>query len=107
MFYSCPVCGYSQMTEPPKDYAICPSCATEFGYSDFSKNYRQLRNEWLANGANWFSSATGPPFLWNGFRQVAEAGLPYDIPLPHSPTQTFEFRIPGVRALRELSVLVS
>jgi len=83
MFYSCPVCGYSQMTEAPNDYAICPSCGIQFGYDDVSKKYRRLRNEWLANGAIWFSPSTPPPGpFWNGFRQVIEAGLQYDVDPP-------------------------
>jgi hypothetical protein len=38
--YSCHVCGYSMLDEPPYDkygcatYTICPCCGTEFGYDD-------------------------------------------------------------------------
>jgi len=84
MFYSCTVCGYSQMRNPPKDYNICPCCGTEFGYDDFSKSHRMLRNDWLSRGAPWFSSNIRPQFPWDGFRQVIEAGLPFDVPLPAS-----------------------
>ena len=96
VYYSCPVCGYGQMSGPPENYNICPSCGTEFGYDDLSKSHRQLRNQWLASGANWFSLATPPPdFLWSGFLQVMEAGLPYDVPTPFSGSfQEIEASIP-------------
>jgi hypothetical protein len=85
VYYPCPVCGYGQMSGPPENYNICPSCGTEFGYDDLSKSHRQLRNKWLASGAKWFSFATPPPdFYWNGFLQVTEAGLPYDAAMPRS-----------------------
>jgi hypothetical protein len=97
--YLCPVCGYGQMSDPPENYNICPSCGTEFGYDDLSKNHRQLRNYWLARGANWFSGATPPPdFDWNGFVQVALAGLPYDVPIPSDSFQETEAPVPGIGA---------
>lgn len=99
MYYSCPVCGYSQMSKPPENHYICPSCGTEFGYDDFTKSHRQLRNEWLLEGANWFSCSTLPPdsYFWNGFRQVIEADLPYDVPVPITATfQKSEATVPSI-----------
>lgn len=106
MFYQCPVCGYNQMLAPPSNHYICPCCGTEFGYDDFAKAHRALRNEWLSNGAPWFSSTTAAPFLWNGFRQVIEAGLPSDIPAPHGGVESFFVELPNL-AVSRVQVQVS
>jgi|SRR5205809_3691288 len=90
-YNTCPVCGYLQMTSPPEDFYICPCCGTEFGYDDSTRSHLQLRNAWLASGAKWFSNYTKMPFGWNGFRQVAEAGLHSDI---HIPSSAVFFTIP-------------
>ena len=45
--FTCPVCGYAEMEQPPKDFAICPQCMTEFGYDDYSRSHEDLRAEWL------------------------------------------------------------
>ena len=85
MTYTCPVCGYPGLRSNPaeEDHFICPSCGTEFGYDDSSVSHRVLRNEWLQAGAPWFSAySPRPSIFWNGFRQVIEAGLPYDVPAP-------------------------
>lgn len=94
MYYQCPVCGYNLLEEPPSNHAICPSCGTEFGYDDATKPYRRIRNEWLRSGAHWFSVYTQPPFLWNGFRQVIEAGFPFDVPTPVIKTTSFTIPVP-------------
>jgi len=73
----CPVCGYPEMTEPPKDYYICPCCGTEFGNDDSVFTYDELRRAWLANGAHWFSRATPPPHNWNPYEQLFNADLGY------------------------------
>jgi hypothetical protein len=106
MFYQCPVCGYNEMQFPPSEHNICPCCSTEFGYDDFSKSHRVLRNEWLAHGANWFSYTTIPPFTWNGFRQVIEAGFPFDVPAPTSNVKSFFIKAP-VFVQKEFQVQVS
>ena len=89
MYYQCPVCGYSLLQERPVNHAICPCCGTEFDYDDATKTHRQIRNEWLRAGAPWFSVSTQPPFLWNGFLQVVEAGFPFDVPAPVIRTTSF------------------
>jgi hypothetical protein len=95
MFHQCPVCGYSELRTPAENHSICPSCGTEFGYDDFAQTHRSLRNQWLASGPYWFSSNTPPPFpAWNGFRQVIEAGFPFDIPAPATKTKTFSVLVP-------------
>jgi hypothetical protein len=79
--FTCSVCGYADLTEPPYDehgcasFEICPSCGTEFGYDDATKPVEQLRQEWLDRGANWWSESSRPPDGWSGVRQLEEAGL--------------------------------
>ncbi len=70
MKYQCPVCGYDQMTHPPEDFYICPSCGTEFENDDFEITYTQLRERWLESGAVWFSRATLKPRNWNPYVQL-------------------------------------
>lgn len=78
MLYTCPVCGYPSMTEPPTDYYICPSCGTEFGNDDTVFTYDELRTVWLEKGPVWFSRATEPPPDWNPYAQLFRAGLGYE-----------------------------
>ena len=62
--YECPVCGYNQLLQPPTDHMICPSCGTQFGYDDALATHAELREEWIANGARWWSSRNPPPPEW-------------------------------------------
>jgi hypothetical protein len=68
--FTCPVCGFAGLTEPPYDdhgcasFDICPSCGTEFGYDDAKQSYEELRRRWLASGALWWSQTTKPPLGW-------------------------------------------
>jgi hypothetical protein len=72
----CPVCGFSELSDPPADFNICPSCGTEFGYDDFAIDHQALRNRWIANGAQWFAGDEWPePRGWNPFIQIVSAGL--------------------------------
>ena len=79
--YVCPVCGYKRLTEPPRDshgcasFEICPSCGTEFGNDDFTKNADELRLAWLRSGAPWWSKAIKPPKNWNPVMQLRESGM--------------------------------
>lgn len=66
--FTCPVCFYSGMTEPPQDYNICECCGTEFGYSDEYRTHKDLRDDWLRSGAKWFFGE--PPIGWNPWRQA-------------------------------------
>ena len=66
--YTCPVCGYDQLNDPPVDYNICPSCGTEFGYHDFTKSWDQLRSEWVAKGSKWLSKHIPAPANWKPYR---------------------------------------
>jgi hypothetical protein len=77
-YYTCPVCGFGGMLYPPNDYNICSCCGTEFGLDDVEITHRELRREWLRNGAPWFSDELPPPFGWNPFVQLVLADLDFD-----------------------------
>jgi len=74
MTNKCPVCGY-EMDRPPADFNICPSCETEFGYSDSGTHYDELRMAWIEDGAPWRSSVVAKPSNWNGYVQLFKASL--------------------------------
>jgi len=60
------------MPRPASDYAICPSCGTEFGVDDFEYTPEELRARWIANGKTWSSRAVLRPFNWNADEQLKE-----------------------------------
>jgi hypothetical protein len=68
--FTCSVCFFDQMPDPPQDYNICPCCGTEFGNDDQDKTHEQLRIEWIASGAKWFYG--DPPPDWNVLAQLTE-----------------------------------
>jgi hypothetical protein len=78
--YRCPVCGYSDLDEPPYDkygcasFDICPCCGTEFGYHDATRSHAQLRQDWVTRGAPWFSTMPPPPD-WSALEQLTAAGF--------------------------------
>lgn len=78
MNYTCPVCFYPWLPYPPREYHICPCCSTEFGNDDAIHSREQLREMWIAGGANWFFG--GPPQGWNPWLQLLRAGLGSLIP---------------------------
>jgi hypothetical protein len=65
--FTCPVCFFEGMTEPPQDYNICECCGTEFGNDDEDRTYEELREQWRASGAKWFFGE--PPLGWNPWKQ--------------------------------------
>lgn len=65
----CPVCGFP-MRYPPRDWHICPSCGTEFGYDDVGRTFHELRLQWLASGPRWWSPVDPVPGNWNPFLQM-------------------------------------
>jgi hypothetical protein len=85
--FTCPVCGYPDLDEPPYDkygcssFDICPSCGTEFGLDDKHATltptamHDLLRRQWAASGYPWMGSATLPPADWNPEEQLRGAGL--------------------------------
>ncbi len=86
--YTCPVCGFDQMPYSPSRHEICPCCGTEFGYDDFARSHRELRNTWLAQGGLWFSPVHPQPPNWNPFLQVIMAGYDFDVSVPSESENT-------------------
>ena len=78
MHYTCPVCGYRCLENPPEDHFMCPSCGTEFGYDDVGHSHTELRRLWIMLGANWFLPPEPPG--WNPWQQLTRAGFGFDIP---------------------------
>lgn len=78
MNHVCPVCFYEKLPYPPRDYHICPCCGTEFGNDDAEFSHDQLREMWIAGGANWFFGR--PPAHWNPWLQFLKHGAGYFIP---------------------------
>jgi len=63
----CPVCGYDSLDalvvndEPYFDGSVCPSCGTEFSYTDAETTHEQLRQRWIhEKQAQWWSRFTPP-----------------------------------------------
>ena len=79
MPYTCPVCGYPNLEEPPRSssgggsYEICPSCGFEFGYTDddLGFTYSDWRCRWCAAGMQWANQGiTNPPEGWSPTDQL-------------------------------------
>lgn len=75
MNYTCPVCAFTGLDEPPVDFTICPSCGSEFGYHDFIRGHDELRSQWIATGPQWHSSVIAAPPQWDGMEQLRRGGL--------------------------------
>jgi hypothetical protein len=65
--YNCRVCGLHQGFKPwgedgqTPTFDICDCCGVEFGYEDCDVTYiRKFREEWVKNGAKWFSPELMP-----------------------------------------------
>lgn len=76
---TCPVCGYPELTEPPRtaasggSYEICWSCGFEFGVSDddLGYTYSGWREEWVDRGTPWSSAdLRPPPVAWDPKAQL-------------------------------------
>lgn len=75
MNYSCPVCGYGQLIEPPEEDMICPCCGTQFGYHDSIRSHDSLRQHWIKTGCRWHSRRILRPVGWNAYMQLIRAGF--------------------------------
>jgi len=82
--YTCPVCGFLGLDEPPWDetgcpsYDICPCCGCEFGYDDETIEARmQYLKEWIKRGALWFNPELKPDD-WDLSKQLSKIGLKLD-----------------------------
>lgn len=70
--YTCPICGYNKLVEPPYDeyecpsYEICACCGFEYGFHDDFEGYtfEKYREEWLNNGAP-FRRKKDEPIGWS------------------------------------------
>jgi hypothetical protein len=79
MRYTCPVCGYPALDDPPRSaasggsYEICPSCGFEFGVTDDDRgfSYEAWRARWVSLGMPWDSvGIEAPPNEWNPAQQL-------------------------------------
>ena len=81
MSFTCPVCGFAGLLEPHVDptgsptYSICPCCGIQFGADDLDRSHAELRADWLAEGAEWWSQNQPPPADWEATAQLTRAGF--------------------------------
>lgn len=77
MNYICPVCGFGGLSEPPENFVICPSCGTEFGYTDFMRTHDELRRRWIDGGLKWHSRVIPEPPNWERrkYAQLKNIGI--------------------------------
>lgn len=91
MNYTCPVCGYNELELPPADFAICPSCGTEFGYHDATASIEELRQRWIGRDMPWTSQALPRPPAWDPWTQLWRVGNLERV----MDTQASDRRMPG------------
>ncbi|MBL9129907.1 MAG: hypothetical protein JNG86_01815 [Verrucomicrobiaceae bacterium] len=80
---TCPVCGYDQLAEPPRNRTggasmeICACCGFQFGVTDDDKglSYDEYRQEWITTGMKWASNGQKPPKGWNPQKQLGDLAL--------------------------------
>jgi hypothetical protein len=70
----CPVCGFD-LAGGAREFSLCPSCGTEFGYSDATRTHEELRNRWISLGAPWGGRPTLRPARWDPAGQLEAAGF--------------------------------
>jgi NAD(P)-dependent dehydrogenase (short-subunit alcohol dehydrogenase family) len=79
MSHICPVCGYPQLSEPPRSLSgggsneICPSCGFEHGVDDDDKgqSYASAREAWRRGGMKWASKGQAQSKNWKAATQLA------------------------------------
>lgn len=84
--YTCPVCGFHGLMEPPRSESgggsceICPSCTFQFGVTDDDKGftYDEWRAVWRNEGMPWDRGMTSPPSGWNPTSQMRRIGIDVD-----------------------------
>ncbi len=54
VMYTCPVCGYDQLDEPPTRHKICPQCGTQFDFDDVGVSHAELRQRWIDGGRRFW-----------------------------------------------------
>lgn len=83
MPFTCPVCGFAGLEEPPRSpsggasYEICPSCSFQFGVSDEDKGIscEAWRARWISSGMPWDKGRSAPPRNWDPIRQLESVGV--------------------------------
>jgi hypothetical protein len=103
--YTCPVCFYSEMQDPIEMGSICPCCGTEFGFDDDGVSLDELRDQWVAANAPWFSRAIQPPPDWNPWMQLAFSGHDYTDRLQPQDTIIRDVAVPGVQVAVDVRLL--
>jgi len=83
MKHICPVCGWPDLHEPPRNtegaasFEICVSCGFEFGFDDDDAGltYDAARVRWVEGGMKWWSASCPAPAGWDPEEQLIRAGL--------------------------------
>lgn len=83
MPYTCPICGYLGLFEPPRDsrghgsYENCACCGFEFGWTDEDQGFtdEQWRARWIAAGMPWDDGDSAPPRDWDPVAQLRNIGI--------------------------------
>lgn len=83
MGHFCPICGWPELTEPPRSedcggsYEICPSCGFQFGVDDDDRGftYADWRERWMQAGMKWWSQSRPAPPGWNPSEQLQTAPI--------------------------------
>lgn len=83
MFYTCPVCGFPGLKEPPRgtegggSYEICPSCGFQFGVTDDDRmySYKSWREQWIREGMIWDKGRSQSPSGWDAVEQLRNIGV--------------------------------
>ncbi|MEW9702966.1 hypothetical protein [Paenibacillus sp. SI8] len=81
MGYTCLVCNYRDLEDPPYDtrgfgsFEICICCGFQYGFHDDgnNKNPQVLevwRKKWVEKGYKWHSSYRLPPSNWDAKKQL-------------------------------------
>ncbi len=83
MDYTCPVCGFSELTEEPYSdsgggsYEICYCCGYEFGVTDDDLGFsiEQWRKKWIKENMAWDRGREEPPKGWDPKEQLKNIGV--------------------------------
>ena len=75
MAYTCPVCGYPELTRDPNyiaSFEICTSCWFQFRITDDDEgySYAQWRQKWIDGGMVWRNGISAPPAGWDPVKQL-------------------------------------